>query len=115
MMLLSNYPLSNPRLAFEPLPLYDQAATPLYSLLLGWTALLDSTLTRATRFFVIFSSAIVIPNWNNRSPQSLLIAAATVTAPSQPMIYMIEMKNYGLESVGTLATASWFIHKKVNS
>jgi hypothetical protein len=106
-MLFSNYPLGSILESLRPLKLYDQAATPIYSILYGWTASLATPTIRGIQFFTLLSTIIVILGWNERSLISLIVAALVATSLPVSLQYLIEMKHYGLEAVGALGIISW--------
>lgn len=114
MMLYSNYPLESILTALAPLGLYDQAATPAYSILFGWTAGLPTPIIRAFHLLAISFSAIAILSHKEKSIKSVLLASIVITCLWQPLYYMMEAKHYGLEAIGTLGVIAWFTTGKLD-
>ena len=112
-MLFGNYPLRNIMDGFRPLRLYDQAATPLYSILYGWTASLPVEAIRAIHASTLLLSSLAMLSWKERS--GLAIAAALIAVMAFPagFSYMFEMKHYALEAVGALGIISWYANKDI--
>lgn len=114
-MLFSNYPLNHLFESLSPLSRYDQAATPLYSTLYGWTAPYRTEIIKAVHFISIFCLSIILLGWRERSNKAILVAAITLPTLPEALRYMQEMKHYGLEAVGSLGLLSWFLNKSNDS
>lgn len=114
-MLFDNYPLSNIVAGFRPLQLYDQTATPLYSLLYGWTASLPVEVIRAIHASTLLFCSIAIIGWKRRSYLAIAASLIAVMAFPSGVHYLYEMKHYGLEAIGALGIFSWYINKDVSA
>jgi hypothetical protein len=112
-MLFDNYPLSTVFASLKPLQLYDQTATPLYSLLYGWTASLPVEVIRAIHASTLLFCSIIAIGWKRRSYLAIAASLMVVIAFPAGVHYMYEMKHYGLEAIGALGIFIWYINKDI--
>lgn len=113
-MLFDNYPISGIFASIKPLPLYDQAATPLYSILYGWTAALPIEAIRGIHFATLLFSPIAILSWRSKSGLAVASALLATTAFPASVYYMLELKHYGLEAIGALGIMAWYMNRDLN-
>lgn len=111
-MLYGNYPLRSLFDAIRPLEHYDQAATPLYSLLYGYSAGLETPIVRGIHLATMLFASIWILSRQEKTGKSVIVAAIVVTALPASLSYMSEMKHYGLEAISALGIATWFINRE---
>ena len=109
--LFCNYPLKDITDAMHPLSLYDQAATPAYSILFGGLANLPAPLFRGVQLFCLLLSSVWIVSNRSRSIASAAIAGISISWMQFPLYYMAEMKHYGMEVIGGLVLFKWFIYR----
>lgn len=110
-MLFSNYPLASVWQAVQPLPYYDQAATPAYSAAVSLVAQHDVAIVRAVSLGAIslaIAAALIVPNatW-----LAALVALLCLAAFLEPLVLYSEFKHYGLEAAGVALTTLWFEYK----
>lgn len=115
LMLYSNYPVESISASLHPLRLYDQAATPVYSLVYGWTAGLPTVFIRAFHLWTISFVSVVILSYREKTAKSVLLAAIIITSFPRSFYYMMEMKHYGLEIIGAMGVVSLFMAGNVSN
>lgn len=111
--LFTNFPLSPLRAFFSPLPYYNQAATPLYSVAWSLLGFLNPFYIRILSFLsLLFASIYLISLLLNRySLPSAFIAAASIAIYKPAFIHLSEMKHYGLEILACLCIIVWLARK----
>lgn len=109
-MLLANYPLDSYKDFFKPLKYYDQAAPPGYSFLesLLWPA--DIKNIRILHSFVISAILIYTLSWGKSFVWCVLAVICALAFKNQ-IIYMAELKQYGLELATSLIMITWYVYK----
>lgn len=115
--LFFNYPLPPLQALFSPLPFFNQAATPLYSLFWGVFGFLPPLWVR------IISTTILIPSFlwllflcsNTKSWISILYASFAIILYWQGFFYLSEMKHYALEMGACLIVVAWFLNKPIST
>lgn len=108
-MLFSNYPIAGFMSLFSPLPYYDQAATPLYSLFASSLAGTEVITSRSASLFFISFSFVAIIISGRVDWKSAFIAYIAITTFLTPLLTFSELKHYGFEVIGTLICITWFI------
>jgi len=115
--LFFNYPLPPLRALFSPLPFFNQAATPLYSLLWGVFGALPPLWVRIISCLIIIPSSLwlVFMCSNMRSWKSIIYASFAIVLYWQGFFYISEMKHYALEIIACLIAVAWFLNKPIHS
>lgn len=110
-MLFSNFPLAKVGHALRPLPFYDQAATPAYSIAVSWLADASIPVVRGASLGVIAFLIALATTIANRTWLAGLVSALCLTAFLEPLIIFSELKHYGLEAAGVALSTLWFEYK----
>lgn len=110
-MLFSNYPLASIGHALRPLPFYDQAATPAYSIAVSWLADASIPVARGASLGMIAFLIALTTTIANRTWLAALVSTLCLTAFLEPLIIFSELKHYGLEAAGVVLSTLWFEYK----
>lgn len=115
--LFFNYPLPPFSALFSPLPFFNQAATPLYSLFWGVFGALPPLWIRIISCMIIIPSSLwlVFLCSNMRSWKTIIYASFALILYWQGFFYISEMKHYALEIIACLIAVAWFLNKPVSS
>lgn len=113
-MLLLNTPLGSMLDAWHPLPFYDQAGTPAFTLVLSLFSSMDIALMRACCMFLVvfclvFSMVSAVPRL---SALNVLIGLLVLMILSNALVMYSEFKHYGLEAAGMAVLISWYITRR---
>lgn len=111
-MLFSNYPLPHIIDIFRPLPYYDQAATPFYSVLMSVIGNCEPQIIRGVSLFIICLTCLCVLLKNEDNWILSFLAALTMTIFLSPLVMFSELKHYGFEVIGSLISIMWFLRKE---
>lgn len=111
-MLFSSYPLQNIIDIFRPLPYYDQAATPFYSVLMSLIGNYEPQIIRGISLFIICLTCLYVLLKNENNWILSFFAALTMTIFINPLVMLSELKHYGFEVVGSSISIMWFLRKE---
>jgi hypothetical protein len=98
---------------FYPLPYFDQAATPLYSVVWSLLGSLSPFYIRLFSLSSLFflSTCLISYSIERRHLTAACVAAASVVAFKPSFMMLSEMKHYGLEILACLCIVVWVVRK----
>ena len=105
----TNYPLTDPASMFAPLPFHDQAAPPLFNVLMTLLWPLTFPMQRLVLGAIVLTVIVLALWWLFRSRWSVLAGLATLLAIPLASYMATELKYYGLEMAGCLVLAAWYM------
>ena len=111
--LFTNYPFSPFHAFFSPLPYFNQAATPLYSLVWSLIGFLSPFYIRLLSLSTLLFLSICLVSYSieRRPLTAACVAAASVVAYRPSFMMLSEMKHYGLEILACLCIVIWVVRK----